>query len=223
MGFALKREFGKMTIASATYQCDRDGVQAEGTGEQLPAEWVRLLNSATVYFSGVSALTGTLCPQCAAAFIEFMTAMGDGGPFKKPTTPPAPAATVGDFCAVNTDAVGLPTTPVVMTPPTIQSGNAGNWYDPATGRYTPPAGRYFLHATVTAALSTGSTGIQVNLRKNGEAISAPGGQVTGAGSNYGDPANVATVDANGTDYFDFTCFASGNASSTLIQFLAFPV
>jgi hypothetical protein len=133
------------------------------------------------------------------------------------------ADVVGDFCAVNVEAVGLPTTPVVMTPPTIQSGNAGGWYDPATGRFTPPAGRYFLHATVTAALSTGSTGIQVNLRKNGEAISAPGGQVTGAGSNYGDPANVATVDANGTDFFDFTCFAAGGASSSLIQFLAFPL
>jgi hypothetical protein len=139
------------------------------------------------------------------------------------SAPGAAISAVGDFCAVNTDAVGLPTTPVVMTPPTIQSGNAGDWYDPATGRYTPPPGRYFLHATVTAALSTGSTGIQVNLRKNGEAISAPGGQVTGAGSNPGDPANVATVDANGTDFFDFTCFASGGASSSLIQFLAFPL
>jgi hypothetical protein len=140
-----------------------------------------------------------------------------------PTDGAAVSDFVGDFCAVNIEAVGLPTTPVVMAPPTVQSGNAGDWYDPTTGRYTPPAGRYFLHATVTAALSTGSTGIQVNLRKNGEAISAPGGQVTGGGTNFADPANVATVDANGTDVFDFTCFASGGASSSLIQFLAFPL
>ena len=80
-----------MTILSVTYQCDRDGVQAEGTGEQLPAEWMRLSDSATLYFSGVSGQTGTLCPQCAAAFVEFMTATGGGGPFKK-TAPPPPAS-----------------------------------------------------------------------------------------------------------------------------------
>jgi hypothetical protein len=139
--------------------------------------------------------------------------------------PAGPSGTtgVGDFCAVNTDPVGLPTTPVVMTPPTIQSGNAGDWYDPATGRYTPPPGRYFLHATVTAGSSMEVAGIQVNLRKNGSPISAPGIQVASAGTYSGDPANAATVDANGTDFFDFTCFASGNASSTLIQFLAFPL
>lgn len=140
-----------------------------------------------------------------------------------PVTGAAASDVVGDFCAVNIEAIGLPTTPVVMTPPTIQSGNSGGWYNPATGRYTPPAGRYFLHATVTAASQTGSIGIQVNLRKNGEAISAPGGQVTGAATYFADPANVATVDANGSDFFDFTCFASGNASTSLIQFLAFPL
>lgn len=174
-----------MSMVSAIFKCDRDGVEsAPSDNGMAPDGWSYLL------ISGQPAIVS-----------------GKGG---------------GDFCAVNTVAVPLPTTPVVMTPPTVQSGNSGNWYDPTTGRYTPPAGRYFLHATVTAALSTGATGITVLLRKNGEPLSAPGIQVAAAGSYSADPANAAIVDANGTDFFDFTCFSNAGASSTLIQFLAMP-
>lgn len=175
-----------MSMVSAIFKCDRDGVESAPTDTGMaPDGWSYLL------ISGQSAI-----------------ASGRGS---------------GDFCAVDTAAVPLPTTPVVMKPPTVQSGNVGSWYDPTTGRYTPPAGRYFLHATVTAALSTGETGITVLLRKNGEAISAPGIQVAAAGSYSADPANAAIVDASGTDFFDFTCFASAPGTSpTLIQFIAFP-
>jgi hypothetical protein len=128
----------------------------------------------------------------------------------------------GDFCAVTTTGIVLPATATVMTPSVVQSGNSGGWYNTSTGRYTPPAGRYYLHATVTAMLAGSASNIQVALRKNGTNISPPGIQVPGAAFS-GDPANAAIVDANGTDFFEFTAQGSGSPTTSLIQFLAFPI
>src|SRR5262245_13969476 len=53
------------------------------------------------------------------------------------------SAGVGDFYA-NVNATGWPASATTVTNFVVQSGNNGGWFVPATGRFTPPAGRYYL-------------------------------------------------------------------------------
>lgn len=130
----------------------------------------------------------------------------------------------GDFCATTTAAIaGVTNAWVTLMPPVIASGNAGNWYNPATGRYTPPPGRYNIQGAVTAIYPPSAMTFYTILRKNGTQIANNNG--TSGGANYYMPMPVgATVDANGTDWFDIQGYCNGGAGSfNSVMFLAYPL
>jgi hypothetical protein len=127
----------------------------------------------------------------------------------------------GDFY-VSHPGIALTSTPATMVFNTVQSGNSGNWYSTTTGRFTPPAGRYFLSAGLSVSASA-ATNMAVYLRKNGVQI-PPGQTLTSAAANwYGGPTVNATVDANGTDWFDVQGFVSVGGTTYATWFLAFPL
>jgi hypothetical protein len=120
-------------------------------------------------------------------------------------------------------------TETVGMPNVIYSGNANGAYNPSNGRWTPPPGRYFLTA---GFMITANSGLAVNLRKNGANLAggslynapfAAGGQVPANAGWWGDPQATAIVDANGTDYFDFTFYSGTAGTSTSAWFMAFPL
>jgi hypothetical protein len=129
--------------------------------------------------------------------------------------PAPPIGGTGDFLATIT-GVSVGTAVTTPTPLVVQSGNSGGWFVPATGRWTPPAGRYFIWAGMTCA-PTGASNCYVFLRKNGTAFISGNTTVTTA-AFWGEPTAQYTVDANGTDWFDCQVqsanFATG-ASSTI--------
>src|SRR5262245_50658732 len=52
-----------------------------------------------------------------------------------------------DFFASHNATFSLPaSTATTLTFNTVVTGNSGGWYSTSTGRFTPPAGRYFLTA-----------------------------------------------------------------------------
>ena len=157
-------------------------------------------------------------PPTAAGLLSF-----SAFPLTGMQGPPGPLpGTTGDFCAYSSSAT-IPTPAAVVIPSTILTGNSGNWYSTSTGRYTPPAGRYFIRASTYVPSASAAVGLQVNIRKNGVNIpGAGGGQVPGTAGWWGDPAQAVIVDANGTDYFDMVAYA-GPAQTGAIQFMAFNI
>ena len=114
---------------------------------------------------------------------------------------------------------------VVLVFGTVVSGNAGNWLNTASGRYTPPAGRYFLQCTNSVQAPAGGNGTWSMVpRKNGVRIPNTGAIASGS-QQFSVPLTVGVyVDANGTDYFDFVanCAVAGMAAQGG-QFTAFPL
>jgi hypothetical protein len=132
----------------------------------------------------------------------------------------------GDFFAASALA-GLPASFATLTP-TTQVGNAGGWYNGGNGRWTPPAGRYYVWGGIVAGLTSGATFLQVVLRKNG--VNLYGGYVwssqTPATANWvGDPMVSAIVDMNGTDYIEIAASANNGVNYASMQqmFGAFPL
>jgi hypothetical protein len=87
---------------------------------------------------------------------------------------------------------------------TLYAGNSGNWFNLATGRFTPPAGRYFIQCTCGMQAPVGGNGTYVMVpRKNGVRISNAGVNASGS-AQFSVPTTYGMeVDANGTDFFDF--------------------
>lgn len=115
----------------------------------------------------------------------------------------------------------------IVPKPPVLSGNAGGYYNASTGRWTPPAGRYFVWAGYFGSYSGGATQITTTLRKNGSNLY--GGviitQQVPAFNNWGgDPESKAIVDMNGTDYIDYYVSANNGVDGTAnTWFGAFPV
>jgi hypothetical protein len=91
--------------------------------------------------------------------------------------------------------------------PPVVTGNAGGYYNFSNGRYTPPAGRYLLFGSAVTGYASGAIVTYFYLRKNGVVVQ----------QSWETPANTAyyntnkleaILDANGTDYFDFTLYGS---------------
>jgi hypothetical protein len=107
---------------------------------------------------------------------------------------------------------------------TIVSGNTGSWYNTTNGRYTPPAGRYFIQCTGILQAPSGGNGTwSLTPRKNGTPVS--GVALSGSGSAlFLVPITCGLyVDANGTDYFEFVANAAAGMASNGGMFTAFPV
>src|SRR5262252_1152946 len=83
-----------------------------------------------------------------------------------PSTAATAGTTPGDFFATATITswTATLTTPTTLV---VQSGNSGGWFVPATGRYTPPAGRYMIYGGFNAVSSSVAFQLQIQLRKNG--------------------------------------------------------
>jgi hypothetical protein len=137
-----------------------------------------------------------------------------------------PTSPGGDFSAVSTASITLPTSFQVLVLTTINSGNSGGWYNTTSGRYTPPAGRYFLAASLTGQ-AIGATGIVfAQLTKNGSQI-AYGFDTAYSASSTSSVSLSATVDANGTDYFELQAYCNVAGSITnspkTVMFSGFPL
>jgi len=134
-------------------------------------------------------------------------------------------STGGDFFASVQTTVG--STPITPTNLVVRSGNAliGGVapFNAATGRFTPPAGRYYLWAAINGSHSA-ALNFFVKLRKNG--VDLEGSASTIPTANYWGTSTVAvTYDANGTDWFDAQMWTTGVASSGIgwLWFGAFPI
>jgi hypothetical protein len=140
--------------------------------------------------------------------------------------PTPPLGGTGDFFAYQ--STGLPALPTVATtliPSPVLAGNSGNWYNTSTGRFTPPAGRYYIYASYSGYHSSASATYYLQIRKNG---STTGPQVyasAGSANIYAEPVATLNVDANGTDWFDIQGYTSAISASGLVQvtFGAFPL
>jgi hypothetical protein len=114
----------------------------------------------------------------------------------------------GDFFVTGAGALMAPPsngTFFTMKPATAVTGNSGGWYNPATGVFTPPAGRYRLFAELTFYSSSSNMQGQLKWRKNGANIISTGAdsaQNTAGGNLFGSVTAEVIVDANGTDTFD---------------------
>jgi hypothetical protein len=144
-----------------------------------------------------------------------------------PATPAASMASPGgDFMATNSAniVVGAASIPLILN--SVATGNAGGHYNATTGRYTPPPGRYLIHATVgEGGYASQQCITEIVLFKNGVQI-ARGGNIPGNANWFADSAVEVLIDANGTDYFDVTTSANVAGAAILAgcaKFLAFPV
>ena len=135
------------------------------------------------------------------------------------------AGGTGDVTAWNGSAVQSNGTAQVITfAGATVVGNAGTPLNLATGRYTPPAGRYFIQCSMSTQAPSGGNGTwSLNVRKNGAILTGN----TGSGSaSFAIPITVGMdVDANGADYFDFVSVqqAAGMNSQGNAVFTAFPL
>jgi hypothetical protein len=128
----------------------------------------------------------------------------------------------GSFNAFGLVSAVAPSAMTTLIPLTILSGNEGGWYSTSTGRFTPPAGRYWIYATMTASW-TAAVHVVVGLRKNGVAITS-NWDTTATNGYYADPACAQIVDANGSDWFDMQGMTqSVNGTISSAQFMAYPI
>lgn len=131
----------------------------------------------------------------------------------------------GSFFATLASGVALTGSLVVQVPTTVLTGNAGGWYNVANGRYTPPAGRYYIFGSLNCFNGGGSGGgMELRLRKNGSATDLDFASITNVSGSSIHPSVWAEVDANGTDYFEILALtgASQGLIST-VRFGAFPL
>ena len=129
----------------------------------------------------------------------------------------------GDFCATYAGQTATPTTMALLTAMPVTAGNLGNWYVPATGRYTPPPGRYYIYGTTCIFSTASAVHHDLELRRNGVKV-VEGHDTIGAINWYTDPAVSGIFDCNGTDYFELWGCSNGAAGTWRnITFLAYPI
>ena len=132
-----------------------------------------------------------------------------------------PPAQGGDFWARSSAGVATPTSLTVVWPNTINTGNSGGWFNPANGRYTPAAGRYFIRAQLWIPSTTAAVGTNIQIRKNGATVLCAAGQVPGNAGWWADPRCDCLVDATGLDYFEMMV-STGAPQTAFYDFLAMP-
>lgn len=126
---------------------------------------------------------------------------------------PAMITPPGDFYAYTTSGAGITTTPSVVVFSTVYSGNVGSYYNPANGRFTPPAGRYRMTAGVNWYSSSTTIGAHIAFRKNGVQVNNAINNASQGTNYYALSIAEMTFDANGTDYFEVQAASSGPTPS----------
>ncbi|MFU0503664.1 hypothetical protein [Pseudaminobacter sp. NGMCC 1.201702] len=92
-----------------------------------------------------------------------------------------------------------------------ESFDIGNYYDTATSRFTPPAGKYRLSATLlTASGMVDQSAAAVMIYQNGARIARA--YLVASGTTNISPSITTIVSADGTDYFEvfFEAFGTGD-------------
>ena len=134
-----------------------------------------------------------------------------------------PGGGTGDFCATKLTGGAGTAALSTLIPNTIVSGNAGNWYSTSTGRYVPPAGRFYIEGFFSGSYASGPVNVVASLRKNGVEITNAT-DTPNAANQYGQPVVSAIVDANGTDYFELQGMTQGVVGNFgVTTFQAFPL
>jgi hypothetical protein len=170
----------------------------------------------TDYFELVATANAT----GSQAYMGAFPTQGMVGP-QGPQGPPGGGPPNSDFYA--TASGTWPTATTVLVPASNVVGNLGSYYNTSTGRYTPPAGRYYLYAwSSTGAPGGGNVSVALYFYKNGALLP---GQTVGTYQltpNAGIAASMAaTVDANGTDFFDLRGASSAAGTGYNIGFGAY--
>jgi hypothetical protein len=122
-----------------------------------------------------------------------------------------------DFYAIGTSS-GIPTSPVTLTGWTVSDGNAGGWFNPATGRFVPPPGRYCVFGGIYFSSTTTAVTCYVNICKNGVNLIAGGtyaGMSSAQANYYGGSHQQVIVDCNGSDYIDMRSMAGATTNVAL--------
>lgn len=130
----------------------------------------------------------------------------------------------GDFYATRSAAFSINPSYTVIICDAVQAGNSGGWYNPSTGVYRPPAGRYVVYGGWSGAASN-AVNCTANIRKNGVALQGGDLAATAASTFHQAVSTVAMVDANGTDTFDLvgTMAVGGTGAGGTPYFGAFPI
>jgi hypothetical protein len=142
-----------------------------------------------------------------------------------PTVPPQVTTPGGDVTATGGLYTPNPGVDAVVPFGTVQTGNAGGWWNTSNGRYTPPAGRYVLTAYVGTQAPVGGNGTwTLAFRKNGARIAGSGASASGS-AQFSMPITISQeVDANGSDYFEVVAnTASAGLAAQGGTFTAFPI
>jgi hypothetical protein len=180
-------------------------------GSQSIAQYVDA--NGTDYFEVVAHLTsGSTTTACNGGIFSAFPLTGIQGP-----TGGAPGPMVGDFATAGQPVVT--TTAQAMIMPVV-NGNSGSYYNSATGRWTPPAGRYNLYGGLGAYSNVGNLSVIASLRKNGIVILT--NSASGFTNGWGLAVVETQVDANGSDYFDLWGQTSAAATGSEGHFGAFP-
>jgi hypothetical protein len=132
----------------------------------------------------------------------------------------------GDFCYTTSGTLDMTGGGGVLLFNSLLSGNAGGWYNASSGRFTPPAGRYVIYSLFTVFNGGGTSGnATLRLRKNGTNVTSSQTQSIASGQVYFVEVK-ATLDANGTDYFDIWAITSASQAQSgpnQAIFGAFPI
>ena len=170
-------------------------------------------NGADYFELRVACSTGATLSNCTFGAFPLTGMQG-------PTGPPFGGGT-GDFYATRNSDVSLVAGFTTMIPNTVVTGNSGIWYSTSTGRWTPPAGRYFIQTWTTVVSGGAGAIVDHALRKNGTVVDQNTFAVqTGL---YGELICSGVYDANGSDYFDCASASTANAISKSVDFLAYPL
>jgi hypothetical protein len=99
----------------------------------------------------------------------------------------------------------------------------GNFYNPATSQWTPPAGLIHLDARVGHASGIADqSNIWVAIYKNGAELKRGGSITASALASSGGGISIDDI-ANGTDYYEVWTYANGVASTWTIDGTFFTV
>jgi hypothetical protein len=120
----------------------------------------------------------------------------------------------------STDQTGILTNTITKVTFTTESFDVGSYYDAANSRWTPPAGKYQITASINFTAGVVDTSIYgLYIYRNGaiyrEASVRASGAVTAA-------LNIsALVNASGTDFYEIYCIGLGAGNKTVSgQFVA---
>lgn len=119
-------------------------------------------------------------------------------------------------------SAAIPAAPSVFIFNSFIYGDASSGYSTTTGRFTPPAGVYWLYAAGYGIYAGSSTALNMTLRKNGVPVAVDVNTTYAAGGTN-DVSVGALVESNGSDFFDVLVSANNTATMTNAYFTALPL